>query len=91
MPKKKLETLLRRSPRKTKTGTLLRILREKKGLTLRDVQAATGLSAGITHFENGRSIPTLLSAIILCRFYKLPLATLAKAVADDELKPQKKK
>jgi transcriptional regulator with XRE-family HTH domain len=83
---KKQTNRLRRRPRKTKAGTLLRSCREKKKMTLRDVEAATGLlSGGISHFENGRSIPTLKTAIVLCAFYKLPLTTLAKAVEDDEL------
>ncbi len=83
---KKQPNRLRRRPRKTKAGTMLRKCREQKNMTLRDVEAATGLlSGGISHFENGRSIPTLKTAIILCAFYKLPLTKLAKAVEEDEL------
>lgn len=83
---KPTQNRLRRKPRKTKAGTLLRKCREKKKMTLRDVEAETGLlSGGISHFENGRSIPTLKTAIILCNFYKIPLAKLADAVAEDEL------
>ena len=77
---------LRRPPRKTKFGGLLRTVREKKGLTLRDVEEATGLlNGGISHLENGRSVPSLTTAIILCKFYDLPLKKLAAAVAEDEL------
>jgi len=77
---------LKRSPRKTKFGTLLRSAREKRGLTLRDVEDATGLlNGGISHLENGRSVPSLTTAIILCRYYGLPLKKLAAAVAADEL------
>lgn len=77
---------MKRSPRKTKFGTLLRRVRERKGLSLRDVEAATGLlNGGISHLENGRSVPSLTTAIILCRYYGLPLKKLAAAVAEDEL------
>ena len=77
---------MKRSPRKTKFGTLLRRAREKRGLSLRDVEEATGLlNGGISHIENGRSVPSLTTAIILCKFYGLPLKKLAAAVAEEEL------
>lgn len=84
--RKKPAGRLKRPPRKMKAGTLLRAAREKKGLALLDVEAATGLlGGGISHLENGRSIPTLMTALILCRFYGVPLKKLAAAVAEDEL------
>jgi transcriptional regulator with XRE-family HTH domain len=64
---------------------MLRAAREKKGLALLDVEAATGLmGGGISHIENGRNIPSLMSAFILCKFYGLSLIKLAVAVAEDE-------
>ena len=84
--KRKSPPGLKRAPRKTKFGTLLRSTRERKGLTLRDVEEGTGLlNGGISHLENGRSVPSLITAIILCKFYGLPLKKLAAAVAEDEL------
>jgi transcriptional regulator with XRE-family HTH domain len=65
---------------------MLRKARERMGLTLRDVEAVTGLrSGGISHLENGRSVPSLMTALTLCRFYGLSLLKLAAAVAKDEL------
>jgi hypothetical protein len=85
-PKKKPPGRLKRPPRKTRAGVLLRTMREQKGLTLLDVEAATGLlGGGISHLENGRSIPTIKTAMILCAFYGLSLNKLAAAVAEDEL------
>ena len=75
-----------RKPRKTKTGALLRKVRESKGLSLNDVSGETGLQGGgISHIENGRSIPTIKTAIILCTFYNLPISKLIDAVKEDEL------
>ena len=55
-------------------------------LSLNDVSGATGLQGGgISHIENGRSVPTLKTAIILCTFYKLPIKKLIDAVKEDEL------
>jgi len=76
----------RRKPRKTKAGALLRGTREAKGLSLTDVSRATGLQGGgISHLENGRSVPTIKTAIILCTFYKLPIKKLIESVKEDEL------
>ena len=74
-----------KKPRKTKAGTLLREARMRKGLVLAEVEAATGVrSGGICQFENGRSLPELLTAYILCEFYGLSLDKLAGAVLVDE-------
>jgi transcriptional regulator with XRE-family HTH domain len=55
-------------------------------MTLKDVEEATGLlNGGISHLENGRNLPSLKTAIILCKFYGLPLGQLAKAVTEDAL------
>lgn len=55
-------------------------------LSLNDVSGATGLQGGgISHIENGRSVPTIKTAIILCTFYKLPIKKLIDAVKEDEL------
>ena len=76
----------RRKRRKTKAGELLRKARVSKKLSLNDVSAATGLQGGgISHIENGRSVPTIKTAIILCTFYKLPMKKLIEAVKEDEL------
>jgi transcriptional regulator with XRE-family HTH domain len=75
-----------RKRRKTKTGALLRKARESKKLSLNDVSRETGLQGGgISHIENGRSIPTIKTAIILCTFYGLPISKLIEAVKEDEL------
>jgi|SRR6185437_2210674 len=69
----------------TNLGNLLRAAREKRHLTLRDVEAETGLlSGGVSFLENGRSIPDLLTAHILCKFYGIPLKKLAAAFLQDE-------
>jgi transcriptional regulator with XRE-family HTH domain len=56
------------------------------GLSLNAVQRATGLQGGgSSHIENGRSIPTIKTAIILCTFYHVPIHKLIAAVKEDEL------
>jgi len=75
----------RRPARKTRLGDLLRATRNKRGLTLRDVEAATGLlGCGISFLENGRSTPDLMTAYILCGFYRIKLEKLAAALLEDE-------
>ena len=76
----------RRKSRKTRAGALLRAARENKGFSLTDVSRGTGLQGGgISHLENGRSVPTIKTAIILCTFYHLPITKLIDAVKEDEL------
>lgn len=71
---------------------MLRAAREKMCLALLDVEASTGLmGGGISHLENGRSIPSLMTALILCNFYGLSLKKLAEAVAEDELEATTRK
>ena len=81
----KSKTYQRAPAHKTSAGTMLRAAREKMGLTLRDVEAVTGLlSGGISFLENGRSVPDLLTAYTLCQFYNISLEKLADAVLKDE-------
>jgi transcriptional regulator with XRE-family HTH domain len=82
--KKKSKSPHRPPACKTSLGDLLRGAREKRGLTLRDVEAETGLlSGGISFLENGRSVPDLLTAYTLGRFYRISLNKLAAAFLKD--------
>lgn len=38
-----------------------------------------------SHLENGRSVPKITTAVVLCEFYGLPLKKLIAAVVEDEL------
>lgn len=61
-----------------KTGELLALCREMKGMSLRQVEKASGLSnAFISQVENGRSELSFRSAVKLCAVYKITLDRLA--------------
>lgn len=63
------------------TGELLALCRELKGVTLREVEKATGLSnAFISQVETGKTQLSFKSAIILCRYYGITLDRLAETV-----------
>jgi transcriptional regulator with XRE-family HTH domain len=80
----KSRTTKRPPAHETHVGNLLRAEREKRGLTLLDVEAKTGLfGGGISFIENGRSVPDLLTAYILCEFYGLSLDKLVAAFIKD--------
>jgi|SRR5581483_8258671 len=81
----KSRTTKRPPAHETHVGNLLRAEREKRGLALRDVEAETGLwGGGISFLENGRSVPDLLTAYILCDFYGLSLNRLVAAFIKDD-------
>lgn len=64
-----------------KTGELLALCRELKGLSLRDVEKATGLSnAYISQIETGKNGIGFNNAVRLCDFYGLSLEKLASTV-----------
>ncbi len=55
-------------------GRKLLTARQTHGLTLRDVEAATGVSAqGVSLIEHGVSMPLLSTAVSLAAFYELSL------------------
>lgn len=63
------------------TGELLAICREIKGVSLRDVAKATGLSNPfISQVENGHSELSFKNAVILCRYYGITLDRLAATI-----------
>lgn len=64
-----------------KTGELLAICREIKGLSQRDVEAATGIScAFICQLEKHNRMMGFDVAITLCDFYGITLDRLAELV-----------
>lgn len=64
-----------------KTGELLALCRELKGLTIRQVESKTGLSnAIISQYETRGTEPGLRNAVILCDFYGITLERLADTV-----------
>ncbi len=64
-----------------KTGELLSLCREMKGLTLREVEKLTGISSGcISEVENGHHGLTFKNAIKLCDVYDISLDRLAKTI-----------
>lgn len=64
-----------------KLNELLSICREMKGVTLREVEAATGLSnAFISQLETGKSEPSFRNVVTLCAFYGITLERLAKTL-----------
>jgi transcriptional regulator with XRE-family HTH domain len=66
---------------KTKSGELLALCREMKGLTLRDVERLTGISnACISQAENGHHGLTFKNAVKLCDVYGISLDRFAKTV-----------
>lgn len=66
-------------------GELLRLARELKNLTLREVESKTGMSnAMISQYENGRSQPSFRNAAILCDVYNLDLKRLAAIVRESK-------
>lgn len=75
-----------RKAHKTNAGTLLRAARKKKGLVLREVAAATGLSfSAVAHLETGLEVPTIKTCWLLAKFYRISFSKLIKAVLKDEL------
>lgn len=76
------ETLLQRKRNamlptidRIKSGKRLRLLMEKRGLTIRDVQEALGLSCvqSIYHWLDGQSMPTIDNLYCLSELLKVPL------------------
>ncbi len=66
-----------------KTSELMSLCRELKGLTIRDVEKATGLSnAFISQIENDKCELGFRTAVILCRFYNITLDRLAATLED---------
>jgi len=62
-------------------GELLALCRELKGLTLRDVEKATGLSnAFISQIETGKVGIGFVNAVKLCDFYGITLERLADTI-----------
>lgn len=62
-------------------GELLSLCREMKGLTLREVEKATGLSnAFVSQIETGKTKLGFESAIVLCDFYGITLDRLADLI-----------
>ena len=66
-------------------GELLAVCREVKGLTLREVEEATGISnAFLSQLENGKvSDMSFRRAVILCDFYRIPVERLAQKVREE--------
>ena len=64
-------------------GEIIKRLREKKGLTPPQLALVIGVSRAAVHkWETGKSEPTLSHAIVLAKFFGIPLATFGDA--DDE-------
>ena len=64
-----------------KTGELLALCREMKGLSLRDAEAKSGISnARISQIENGAHGFSFHTAIKLCDLYGISLDRLAATV-----------
>lgn len=71
----------------TTIGELLSTCREIKGLTLREVATATGISnAFISQLERGKSGLSFELAVKLCDFYGIKLDRLANAVRGSAVK-----
>lgn len=64
-----------------KTGELLALCREMKGLSLRDVEMLTGISnPTISQAENGHHGLKFVTAVKLCNAYGITLDRLAATV-----------
>jgi transcriptional regulator with XRE-family HTH domain len=64
-----------------KAGELLALCRELKGLTIRDVERATGISnAFVSQVETGKANLGFENAIKLCDFYGISLDRLADTI-----------
>lgn len=65
-----------------KLGELLSLCREMKGMTLREVEKATGISnAFISQIETGKAKDvSFTNAIILCDLYGITLERLANTM-----------
>lgn len=62
-------------------GELLALVRELKGVTLREAEKFTGISNSmISQYETGRSEPSFRHAVALCDWYGLDVERLAKIV-----------
>lgn len=57
-----------------RTGTSLRELRERHGMSLRDLQAATGINRGcLSQLENGKRVAELPHLLALSEALEVPL------------------
>ena len=64
-------------------GECLRYMREGRGLYIKDVSEILGLSENtLGNWELGRCAIPFEKAVMLCRFYELPVNVLAKAVKE---------
>ena len=63
----------------TPLGNYLRMLRKEKGLKQEDLADMLGIIRGAySHYENGRTKPTLEGLRILADYYEVPLEKLAR-------------
>lgn len=70
-----------------KSGELLALCREMKNLSLREVEAATGLSKSrIGQIENGAPGLSFKSAVKLCDLYGITLDRLAATIRSNDSK-----
>lgn len=64
-------------------GTKLYILRNKKGITMRELAREIGVSkAAVGKWEAGITKPSVVSLIKICNFYHLNIQQLSKEVDD---------
>lgn len=60
---------------------LIKEIRESKGITLRELAIATGISSGyLSEIENGCKIPSHLKAIIIAKALKVDVKDLYKVI-----------
>jgi transcriptional regulator with XRE-family HTH domain len=74
-------------PRKyTKLGEYLQEMRNKAGLTQREVSLALGYSSAqfISNFERGIAVPPLKKMRVLVRMYNMPVETVMTLILDAE-------
>lgn len=71
---------------RVKGGAYLKSLRESKGVTLRDVEGATGVSNSLlSQIETGKvTEPSFRTMVKLAKFYEVDFDTLTKGFFGDE-------